>query len=94
MTSDGITAPYYFTRITTDKSLDRNSLFHLENHNLIHQIRHIRKGGGLCIFVHKTICFKLRPVCNSEDIEALSFEIMNKTSEDLVLSKEVLYKKE
>ena len=46
---------------------------------MIHQVRNSRKGGGLCIFIHESLCYKLRQdlSINSEAIESLSIEISN-----------------
>ena len=43
-----------------DESFNRNVLFHLENNNSVYQIIYDCKSGAPCIFVYKTICFKIR----------------------------------
>ena len=43
------------------KDVEKNSLFQLPNYKAIHQVRNKNcKGGGVCIFIHKTLNFKLR----------------------------------
>ena len=34
--------------------------FQLKNYDVIHQVRNSRKGTGLCIFIHESLCYKLR----------------------------------
>ena len=55
---------------------------------MIHHVRNFRKGGGLCIFVHGSLCYKLRKVLsiNSEAIESLSVEISNKKAINLIFN--------
>ena len=55
---------------------------------MIHQVRHSRREGGLCIFIHESLCYKLRkdPDINSEVIESLSIEISNKKCCNLIFN--------
>ena len=41
------------------------------------QVRNSRRGGGLCIFIHESLCYNLRKYLsfNSEAIESLPIEI-------------------
>ena len=75
-----------------DDSINKNSLFQLQNYNVLHQIRNNRKGGGLCIFVHESLCYKLRKdlSINSDAIESLSIEITNKNSKNIIFN--VIYR--
>ena len=58
----------------SEENINKNSTFQLKNYNVIHQVRNSRKGGGLCIFIHESLCYKLRKILsiNSETIESLS----------------------
>ena len=62
-----------------DENADQNSLFQIPNYTPIHQIRQGSvKGGGICIYIHKSLNFKIRndrSKC-TPDIEALSIEII------------------
>ena len=53
---------------------------------MIHHIRNSHKGEGLCIFIHESLCYKLRKdlSINSEAIESLSIEISNKKASNLI----------
>ena len=55
---------------------------------MIHQVRNSRKRGGLCIFIHDSLCYKLRKdlSINSKAIESLSIEISNKKVNNLIFN--------
>ena len=55
---------------------------------MINQVRNSSKGGGLCIFIHESLCCKLRKdlSINSEAIESLSIEISNKKASNLIFN--------
>ena len=59
---------------------------------MIHQVRNPHKGGRLCIFIHESLCYKLRKdlVINSEAIESLSIEISSKKASHLIFN--VIYR--
>ena len=68
------------TWIDDDKA-DLNSLFHIPNYSFIHEKRKTNhKGGGLGIYVHKTLDYKILPnlAKNTENIETFTTEIVNK----------------
>ena len=48
-----------FSELWTDENFGKNSLYQLKNYNVIHQIRNGRKGEGLCIFVHESLCYNI-----------------------------------
>ena len=54
------------------------SLYELPNYKSIHQVRNYSKGGGVSIYINKSLHFKLRPdlSINSRDVESLSIEIL------------------
>ena len=58
------------------------TLFNLENYTSINQVRKHGRGGGICVFIHNSLTFKLRSDLgkNSSDIESLVIEIINKTA--------------
>ena len=72
----------------SEENINKNSTFRLKNYNVIHQVRNSRKGGGLCIFIHEPLCYKLRKdlSINSEAIEPLSIEISNKKASNLIFN--------
>ena len=72
----------------SEENIDKNSTFQLKNYDVIHQVRNSRKGGGLCIFIHESLCYKLRKKrsINSEAIESLSIEISNKKASNLIFN--------
>ena len=55
---------------------------------MIHQVRNSHKGGGPCIFIHESLCYKLRKnlSINPEAIESLSIEISDKTFSNLIFN--------
>ena len=54
------------------------SLYDLPNYKGIHQVRNYSKGGGVSLYINKSLNFKLRPdlSISSRDIESLSREIL------------------
>ena len=63
----------------TDDSRNE-TLFNLENYTSINQVREHGRGGGICVFIHNSLTFKLRSDLgtNSNYIESLAIEIINK----------------
>ena len=64
------------------------TLFNLENYTSINQVRKLDRGGGICVFIHHSLMFKLRSDLgtNSNDIESLVIEIINKKTKMLSLT--------
>ena len=75
------------TWIDDDKA-DLNSLFHIQNYSFIHEKKTNRKGGGLGIYVHKTLDYKILPnlAKSTENIESFTIEIDNKNSKNILIS--------
>ena len=71
-----------------DDKADLNSLFHIQNYSFIHEKKTNRKGGGLGIYVHKTLDYKILPnlAKNTENIETFTIEIENKNSKNILIS--------
>ena len=69
-------------------NINENSTFQLKNYKVIHQVRNSHKGGGLCIFIHETLCYKPRKdlSINSEAVESLSIEISNNKASNLIFN--------
>ena len=65
-----------------------SSLFELPDYNLLFQNRVSRKGGGVCIYLHKSLIYKERNdlSINSDDIQSLSVEITNKTTKNIIMN--------
>ena len=59
---------------------DDEILLNLENYTSINQVRKHGRGGGICVFIHNSLTFKLRSDLgtNSKGIESLGIEIINK----------------
>ena len=53
-------------------------LYELPNYKSIHQVTNYSKGGGISVYINKSLNFKLRPdlSINSQDVESLSIEIL------------------
>ena len=65
-----------------NETANENSLLNLDNYYSVHQTKNNRKGGGICIYIHKQLEFKLRndiDIFNNE-IETCSVEIINSKS--------------
>ena len=60
-----------------DININKNSSFQLPNYNTEHQIRKSGRGGGVCIFIHESLDYKVRKdlSINCDAIESLSIEI-------------------
>ena len=54
------------------------SLYELPNYNSTHQARGDRKGGGVSIYIHKSLNFTVKPdlSINNNDIKSLTIEIL------------------
>ena len=72
----------------SEENINKNSTFELKNYNVIHQVRNSRKAGGLCIFIHESLYYKLRKglSINPEAIESLSIKISNKKASNLIFN--------
>ena len=65
------------------------TLFNLENYTSINQVRKHGREGGICVFIHNSqFTFKLSSDLgtNSNDIESLVIEIINKNSQNVVIN--------
>ena len=71
-----------------DISFRKNSNFQLSGYQGLHQARKNRKGGGVCVFIHENLSFKLREdlSINSDAIQSLSIEISSTKSKNIILS--------
>ena len=72
-----------------DENVNQNSLYQIPSYISIHQIRKgSSKGGGVSIYIHKTLNYKLRcdkSICNP-DIEALTIEIIKENKKNLIIT--------
>ena len=71
-----------------DETVNENFLLNLDNYFSIHQTRKNKKGGGICIYMHKHLEFKLRndiDIFNNET-ETCSVEIINSKSRSFVVT--------
>ena len=66
------------------------TLFNLENYTSINQVRKHGRGGGICVFIHNSLTFKLRSDlgANSNEIESLVIEIINKNIKTVVINEQ------
>ena len=73
---------------SNDENLSKNSLFQLEGYSLLHENRKYRRGGGVAIFVHESLCYtKRNDLCiNCEAIESLSIEICNNDGKNIIFT--------
>ena len=62
------------------------TLFNLENYTSINQVRKHGRGGGICVFINNSLTFKLRSDLgrNSNDIESLAKEMIDKNSKNVI----------
>ena len=62
-----------------DLAAIQKSLFEVSNYKSNHVARGDRKAGGVSIYVHKSLDFKIRPdlSINNVDIESLTIEILS-----------------
>ena len=76
------------TESLCDETANENSLLNLDNYYSVHQTRNNKKGGGICIYIHKQQECKLR---NDIDIsnnktETCSVEIIYSKSRNFVVT--------
>ena len=69
-----------FTEMWYTDDPRNQTLFNLDNYIIINQVRKHDRVGGICVFIHNSLTFKLRSDLgtNSNDIESLAMEIINK----------------
>ena len=77
-----------FTETWSTDDPRNETLFNLENYTSINQVRKHGRGGGICVFIHNSLTFKLRSdlATNNNDIESLAIEIINKKNKNIVIS--------
>ena len=70
----------FFTEIWCGDDPRNQSFFNLENYISINQVMNHSRGGDISVFIHNSLTFKLRSDLgtNSNDIESLAIEIINK----------------
>ena len=76
------------TEIWCTNDQRRETLFNLENYTSINQFGKHGRGNGICVFIHNFLTFKLRSDLrtNSNEIESLAIEIINKKNKNVVIS--------
>ena len=62
------------------------TLFDLKNYTSINQVRKHGREGGVCVFIHNSLTFKLRSDLgtNSNDIVSLATDIINNKNKNIV----------
>ena len=70
-----------------DLAIIEESLYELPIYNSTHQAMSDRKGGGVSIYIYKSLDFivKLDLSINNNDIESLTIEILSNKKETLYL---------
>ena len=70
-----------------DDAIKFNSNYQLPNYNVVHFPRKNRTGGGICVFVHNSLIFKLRDDLSTSDEnnESMIIEIINKNSKNIII---------
>ena len=71
-----------------DLATIEKSLFELPNYNSTHQARGDRKGGGVSIYIHKSLDFTVKPdlSINNNDIESLTIEILSNKKRNTLIN--------
>ena len=71
-----------------DESMSTNSNFQLPNYSVIHQMRADHAGGGICMFIHSSLSYKLRKdlSINDADCESLCIELSNGTTRNIIVN--------
>ena len=79
-----------FTETWCKEGREHNSNLKLPNYTSVHQPRadENHAGGGVCIFIHNSLNFKLRNELNvnNTNCESLCIEIMNKTTKNIIVN--------
>ena len=65
-----------------------HNLFKLPQYKSIHQVRRTGKGGGIAVFLHKSLTFNVSHDLgvNNADIEALCVKIIKKKSKNILIN--------
>ena len=85
---NGIFSVVVVTETWCDETANKNSLLEIPNYSALHKTRKNRKGGGICIYVHKSFKFGVRDDIDmfNESVETLSIEILNKKSRNIIIT--------
>ena len=69
-----------------DISFSKHSDFQLSSYRVLHQTRKNGQGGGVCVFLHENLSFKLREDLNisCHAIQSLSVEISSTKSRNII----------
>ena len=71
-----------------DLATIEKSLFELPNYNSTHQAMGDHKGGGVSIYIHKSLDFTVKPdlSINNNDIESLTIEILSDKNRNFLIN--------
>ena len=71
-----------------DLATIEKSLFELPNYNSTHQAMGDRKGGGVSIYINKSLDFTVKPdlSINNNDIESLTIEILSDKNKNTLIN--------
>ena len=71
-----------------DININKNSSFQLPNYNTEYHIKKSGKGGGVCIFIHDSLDYKVRKdlSINCDAIESLSIEICKRKTKNTIFN--------
>ena len=75
-------AVFFFRNMGRQYIFQQNSNFQLSDGKVLHETRKNSKRGGVCVFVHESLTFKLREdlSINCDAIQSLSIEISSTKS--------------
>ena len=71
------------------EDMKKNSVYQLPNYKIVYQNRACKdKGGGLCMYIHDSLKFKIREdlSLNTNDIESISVEIEQQKKKNFIVT--------
>ena len=70
------------------ETANKNSLLEIPNYSTLHETKKDKKGGGICLYIHKNLKFNVRDEIDifKESVETLTIEILYRKSRNIVIT--------
>ena len=71
-----------------NETANKNSLLEILNYSALHETKKDKKGGGICLYIHKNLKFNVRDEIDifKESVETLTIEILYRKSRNIVIT--------
>ena len=71
-----------------NETANKNSLLEILNYSALHETKKDKRGGGICLYIHKNLKFNVRDEIDifKESVETLTIEILYRKSRIIVIT--------